>query len=339
MAITLSHDELVKDPYRVYSRLRREAPIAPVEGHFIGAALFVSRYDDALAILKDVRFSNEQRKVKPGRDLAKAWWIPSVLRAFLNSMVMVDDPDHTRLRKLVHKAFTPRMIQQMAERIEAISNNLLDEAAKKPTVDLMADFALLPLAVISGMMGVPAKDRLKFHQWSGMFAEAGPSSKLQALTILRNAFLMQRFFKGLISTRRKNPQNDLITALVQTEESGDRMSEDELVAMLFLRLFAGHQTTVNLIGNGMLALLENPDQFAKLKANPNLLDSAIEEMLRYTNPVQQVAPLARLEARIAFQNLFERFPNIELAVPPSEMQWRLASTLRGLQSLPVRLKV
>jgi cytochrome P450 len=403
MAIVLSYDELRHDPYAVYTRLRKQMPITLVEGGtFLGSSWFVTRYDDAVALLKDVRFSNEQRKVRVGRDLAKARWIPSVVRAFLNSMVMVDDPDHTRLRTLVHKAFTPRMIQQMSQRIEEITNTLLDEVAKKPVVDLMADFALpLPLTVISDMMGVPAKDRFKFHQWTGMITETGPSSKMQLLKTVRNAFLMQRFFKGLISSRRKHPQDDLITALVQAEAQGDHLSEDELVAMLFLLLFAGHETTVNLIGNGTLALLEHLDQFEKLKANPGLLESAIEEMLRYTNPVQQIAPryalqdveiqghvipkgstvmvgiasanrdesvfenadafditrdpnrhiafgigihyclgapLARLEAKIAFQILFNRFPNIELAVPPSQLQWRASSALRGLESLPVRLK-
>ena len=294
------------------------------------------------------------------------------------------------------------MIQQMGSRVEQISNQLLDEAAKQETIDFIRMFSLpLPLTVISEMMGVPEKDREKFHKWTAHFIDSASSANpMTMLPQLPNAIQMNRFFRQLMTLRRTDPQDDLITALVRAEEAGDKLNEDELVAMLFILLLAGHETTVNLLGNGVLALLQHPDQLAKLRANPELIDSAIEEILRFTNPVQQIAPryaledvelhgqhipkgssvmcgiasanrdelvfpnadqfditrtpnrhiafglgihycvgapLARLEGKLAFQVLFKRFPNFELAVPVDQLQWRESGALRGLKSLPLRL--
>jgi cytochrome P450 len=295
MAINLTSKELQQNPYDLYARLRTYEPITNVEGSLFssGKSIFVTRYADVMTVLKDPRFSVERRKVD-GKDISKAWWIPGIFRAFLNSMVMVDNPDHARLRNLVHKVFTPKMIQQMSARIEEISDELLDQMAKKTTFDLIADFALpLPLTVISEIMGVPYEDRSHFHKMISRFLDA--TSGLGILQQFPNAFAMHRFFKKLIALRRRQPQNDLISALVQVEEQGDSLSEDELIAMLLLLLLAGHETTVNLIGNGTLAFLEYPDQFEKLKANPDLIESAIEEILRFTNPVQQIAPRYTIE--------------------------------------------
>jgi cytochrome P450 PksS len=295
MALSLTSKEMQQNPYELYAQLRAHEPITNVDAVLFSnkQGVFVTRYDDALTVLKDPRFSVERRKVD-GKDLSKAWWIPGIIRAFLNSMVMVDNPDHARLRTLVHKVFTPRMIQQMSARIEEVSYELLDKMSGKPTADLIADFALpLPLTIISEMMGVPVEDRANFHTMMNRFLDT--SSRWAFINQFTNAFALHRFFKRITTLRRNHPQDDLISALVQVEEQGDSLSQDELIAMLLLLLLAGHETTVNLIGNGTLALLENPDQFEKLKANPDLLESAIEEILRYTNPVHQIAPRYALE--------------------------------------------
>ncbi|HEX2622769.1 MAG TPA: cytochrome P450 [Phototrophicaceae bacterium] len=291
MTLNLNSREFQQNPYDLYTRLREQEPISSVDSLLFsaGKGLFITRYDDVLAVLKDPCFSVERRKLGDGRDVSKAWWIPGILRAFLNSMVMVDNPDHARLRTLVHKAFTPRMIQQMTTRIKEISYSLLDQMSEKTEVDLIADFALpLPLTVISEMMGVPLEDRHRFHKMMSKFLDT--STLGSTLQQFPNAIMLHRFFKKLIALRRKDPHDDLITALVQAEEQSDSLSEDELIAMLLLLLLAGHETTVNLIGNGTLALLQYPDQFEKLKANPKLLETAIEEMLRFTNPVHQISP-------------------------------------------------
>jgi cytochrome P450 len=402
MPIQLSSLELHRDPYGVFAGLRLNEPVAVLDQFKPGPAWMVTRYDDVVTVLKDPRFSNERRKIQAKPGLANSRWMPGIFRSFLNSMIMIDEPDHSRLKNLVHKSFTPRMIAQMAGRIETISNELLDACSERSPADLMTGFALpLPLTVISEMMGVPAEDRFKFRQWTSQFLNSNSMNSLWSLVAQApNAIAMNRFFHRLISARRVQPQDDLISALVQAEEQGDRLNEDELSAMLFLLLLAGHETTVNLIGNGTLALLQHPDALAQLQAEPDLLDSAIEEMLRFTNPVQYIAPryaledvdlqghrvpkgstvmvaiasanhdetvfenperfditrtpnrhvafglgihyclgapLARLEAKIAFQTLLRRCPNLKLAVAPAELEWRKSSALRGLVHLPVRL--
>lgn len=277
-------------PFDHYADLRENTPVKFMKTT-IGEGWGITRYEDVLTVLRDARFTNESRKLPGGKDLMGAWWMPNAFKAFGNSMVMVDDPAHSRLRNLVHKGFSPRIIQQMGERIERIAHELLDSVSQKPEIDLIADFALpLPLIVISEMLGVPEKDRHNFHQWSSRLMDlTSATSLLSVLPQVPVAFKMQRFFARLIKTHRKNPQDDLTSALIQAQENGERFTDEELVAMLFLLLLAGHETTVNLIGSGMLALMEHPDQLEHLKAQPNLVDSAIEEMLRYTNPVHHVA--------------------------------------------------
>src|SRR4051794_4865611 len=313
-AIDFSAPEAHKDPYALYKQLRDNDPVALLPEGFAAGSYFLTRYEDVSAALRDRRFANDRRslgiRVDGGngsgeRDLSEAWWMPSTFRALLNSMVMVDDPDHKRLRDLVHKAFTPRMVESMAPRIERISNRLLDRLAArpKPVVDLVSGFALpLPLIVISDMMGVPPSQRSRFHKWSVQFIDSTSGTRREMLmsvpSAMANAFAMQRFFKKLIELRRRRPAADLITALVAAEEGGDKLSEDELVAMLFLLLLAGHETTVNLIGNGTLALLQPPDQIKKLRKNinaPALIESAVEELLRFKTPVQTTPPRHALE--------------------------------------------
>jgi len=178
--------------------------------------------------------------------------MPSLLRLLVSSMVLKDPPEHRRLRNLVQKAFTPAMVENMSDRVAGITEELLDAAARKPVVDLMADFALpLPLTVIAEMLGVPPADRIRFRK---LIVSLQGTSEANPLSLLRNYPHMVRlkgFLQGLVRLRREQPGNDLVTALVQAEDEGDRLREDELISMVFLLLFAGHETTVNLIGNGV----------------------------------------------------------------------------------------
>lgn len=295
MALDTTSPQFRHDPYPTYAHLRKQEPVPFINEPVMGKAWLVTRYDDVVTVLKDPRFSTDIRKVAT-QTMETPWWMPRVVTTFQNSMLLVDDPDHRRLRDLVHKAFTPRMLQDMNGVIERVTDELLDAMSRKKQVDLIAAFALpIPLTVISDMMGVPAKDRLKFHKWMGTFLDIQAGTGLQKAAKVFNMFQMYRFFKSLIRLRRREPQDDLITALVNAEQNGDRLKEDELIAMIFLLLLAGHETTVNLIGNGTLALLENPDQLHKLQAQPELIDSAVEELLRFTNPVEQPAPRYPLE--------------------------------------------
>jgi cytochrome P450 len=297
MALDFTNRAFINNPYDTYRDLRQHQPMATVDLPRFKGALMLMRYDDVVSLLKDSRFTNERRKVSGKRDWMNSWWTPSMIRAFFNTMALVDDPDHARLKTLVHKAFTPRMIQQMESRIEQISHDLLDKAESKSKIDLIADFALpLPLTVISELMGVPEADRLRFRRLLSKFMDSiTTSSAMSMLSMFTSAYSLNRFLRYLIELKRKQPQDDMMTYLVQAEEQGDKLSEDEIVAMIFLLLLAGHETTVNLIGNGTLALLEHSDQLRKLTSDLSLVDTAVEEMLRFTSPVQHVAQRYALE--------------------------------------------
>jgi cytochrome P450 PksS len=204
----------------------------------------------------------------------------------MRNMLDADPPDHTRLRALVHQAFTPKLVEGMRGRIQGLTDGLLDAAAGRGTMDLIRDFALpLPTTVISEILGVPAADRHKFRRWTNAVATASTSgwAKLRAIP---HAMAFVGYLRRLIAARRKAPRDDLVSALVKAEEAGDQLSGDELLSMLFLLLVAGHETTVNLIGNGTLALLTHADQWERLCAEPGLIKSAVEELLRYDSPVE-----------------------------------------------------
>jgi cytochrome P450 PksS len=200
-------------------------------------------------------------------------------------MLDLDPPDHTRLRSLVHRAFSPRLVEQMRGRIQSLADDLLSAARRRGHMDLISDYALpIPTTVIAEMLGVPDKDRRRFHRWSRSIVAASPSGwgMLQAIP---NVMAFLRYIRRLIASRRDALRDDLLGSLVQAEEAGEQLSEDELVAMVFLLLVAGHETTVNLIGNGMMALLKNPGQMERLTAEPTLLKAAVEELLRYESPL------------------------------------------------------
>ena len=215
-------------------------------------------------------------------------------------MLNLDEPDHTRLRGLVHKAFTPRLVANMLERIQTLTDELLDAVQARGRMDLIRDYALpLPTTIIAEMMGVPVQDRHKFHRWSNALVSASGST-WGMLRMLPPVWAFLRYIRKLVKIRQAEPRDDLVSALVQAREAGDRLSEDELLAMIFLLLVAGHETTVNLIGNGVLALLEHPAEMDRLREDPDLIKPAVEELLRYDSPVQMASErYAREEVTIA----------------------------------------
>lgn len=273
------------NPFPFYAQLRAEAPVFSVILPTKQRAWLVTRYDDVLSVLKDKRFAKDRRNAMTPEQLKKAPWVPPMFKPLERNMLDLDSPDHTRLRALVHKAFTPRLIEQMREQIQVLTNELLDKVEPKGSMDLIADFALpLPLTVIGRILGVPVQDNHKFHRWTKAFISAGTNHNL--FVLIPSILGFMAYLKKLVKARRSHPQDDLITALVQAKEGSDQLSEDEILAMIILLLIAGHETTVNLIGSGTLALLEHPDQLAKLRNEPVLIKPAIEELLRFVCPVE-----------------------------------------------------
>lgn len=285
--------EFQANPYPYYDMLRQYAPVFYWEAWGIW---FLSRYEDNVAALKEARFGREILKVMTREEIGlpaepDASVLPLVLMQ-REWMLLKDPPDHTRLRTLVHKAFTPRMVERLRERAQTITDSLIDRALANGGMDLIAELALpLPVTVIADMLGVPASDHAVFQGWSRNLAGTLELTDSQEVYERGSAATVEfsAYVRGLISERRKAPKEDLISALVAAEAEGDRLSEDEMVAMCILLLVAGHETTVNLIGSGTLALLRHPDQWAKLKADPSLAKSAVEELLRYDSPVQMTA--------------------------------------------------
>jgi len=381
-----------QDPYSVHARLRAQRPVTPVTMPGGAPVWLITGYAEARAALADPRLS----KRMPG-------WHPepgSIFASLDLHMLNSDPPDHERLRKLVNKAFTARRVERLRPRITAITAGLLEDMScqgAQPEVDLLASFAFpLPITVICELLGVPAADRDDFRTWSAtIVSDTSAPEVFQA-----HATAMIRYFTALLAAKRDEPRDDLLSALVAARDEGDRLSENELVSMAFLLLVAGHETTVNLIASGVLALLLNPAELARLRADPALIGCAVEELLRYVNPVNNAtfrcaaepveiggvrigrgdpvlvalsgadrdparfgepdrldlgrdgaghlafghgihyclgAPLARLEAEIAFSGLLARFGSIRLAVPAASLRWRPSTLIHGLESLPVYL--
>ena len=223
----------------------------------------------------------------PGLSSPKSmpWWTPASLRALSENMLDLDDPTHRRLRVLINKAFSRARIEQLRNRAEVLAEGLLDRMRAKSKPDVIEDFALpLPLTVISDLLGLPEEARTRFRKWTNVFL--GARSEFRMALSLPSIFALMRYLRHLVATRRRTPKDDLISALIAVEEGGERLSENELIAMLVLLIIAGHETTVNLIGSGMLALMENPRERERLLGDFSLLGSAVEELLRFTAPVE-----------------------------------------------------
>ncbi|WP_069165051.1 cytochrome P450 family protein [Nocardia altamirensis] len=406
--------EFVYNPHPVYDELRKQGPIHHVLLPNGLTSWLVVDYQLAREVLADPRIKKGAAALAPITSrLRPGDQYTTVSTDLWEHMLSSDPPDHTRLRRLVTKAFTSRTVEQLHPRIEAIADKLLDEMADKPEIDLIDDYALpIPMTVICELFGVPEADRARFRELSTTMTasstenaedqEAAAKSAFYATAAQRGAASIElaTYLIGLIAERSKNLGDDLMSQLIMANYEGDKLSDKELIAMLFLILVAGHETTVNLIGNGLYAMLRDRILYEDLTRTPERIPAAIEEFLRHEGPVHLAtlrytaepvtlagidipaeelvsvslaaadhdpnqfddphhieigkagktkgghlafghgihycvgAPLARLEARIAFEKILARYPNMKIA---DEVQWRPSTFLRGLQELPTVL--
>jgi cytochrome P450 len=393
-------EESIQDPHAFYALLREEGPVHEAMLPMGTRAWIVTRYPDARAALSDARLSKDvERSTELMRQFRPTGEEPSDGGEMFRHMLNMDAPDHTRLRKLVTKAFTARRIEALRPRVQEISDaliaNMVANADAGP-MDLLDEFAFpLPITVISELIGVPDDARDDFRAWSNTMLQSGPREEAQAAGLA-----MAQYLTGLMEAKRAQPTDDMLSELILASDDGDRLTQGEVLGMVFLLLVAGHETTVNLIGNGLLALLRNPEQLAALRADRSLLPSAVEEFLRFDGPINLAtfrftsepielagvqipkdefvmisllganrdphqyeqpdrldlgrnpshvafghgihfclgAPLARMEAAIAFSGLLDRFDDIELAVPVKDLSYRPSSLIHGLTRLPVLLR-
>lgn len=285
---------LIADPYPIYARFREKDPVHRVR---VLDGWLLTRYEDVDLVLRDYRrFSNDMPD-------------STSHRTGLITMLDYDPPDHTRLRALVSQAFTPRAIRRLGPRISALADELVREAANNgPELDLMATVAYpLPVRVIAEMLGVPASDLALFERWSNQIAmNVEPIVTDAEVERIRQAGReLEEYFEDIIRDRRRNPREDMITALLAAEDEGDRLSHRELIMTLVLLLVAGNETTRNLIGNGMLALLEHPGQLAELRRRPERMETAISEFLRFDPPVQLDSRTARTDCELGGRRIRE----------------------------------
>ncbi len=361
----------------------------------------VSRYDDCRMVLTDDRFVRNRGRARGKGSNPLPFPIPKSIAAFSRSMILEDDPEHRRLRNLVNKAFTPRAIARLSGRVDELSNHLLDELEKQGTVDLLAAYSRpIPTRVIAEMVGLANDDVEKLSFNLGVLTK-GLSGFGLVRSLLWDLRATLRFVRGLVAKKRAQPGDDILSALIHAEEEGDRLSEDELLAMVFLLIIGGFETTLHLITNGVRTLLEHPDQRERLRAEPGLWDSAVEEIVRHRGPVHGTKPqyatedvtlhgftikkgtptmpllgaanhdpraferpeefdiarspnrhlgfglgmhfclgrqLALMETRVALENLFDRNPDLRLAVKPGELELARLPGWHRHVSLPVALR-
>ncbi|MFE8601943.1 cytochrome P450 family protein [Archangium violaceum] len=273
------------NPYPLYARLREEAPVFRIKAPGNEVGWLVTRYEDVAQVLKHGGISKDRLGSMSEAQRAKMPWFFKFFTPLVQNMLSRDPPDHTRLRALVHKAFTPKYVERLRARVQTLSDSLLDAAARKGSMDLVEEFAfLLPVTIIAEMLGVPPGDYRKFQHWSNRVVSN--TDMTDVLLSVPSVVMFTRYLRKLIAQRRTSLGDDLLSALIQAEEAGDKLTPDELVSMAFLLLVAGHETTVNLISGGTLALLQNPEQLERLRKEPDLIGPAVEELLRYASPVE-----------------------------------------------------
>lgn len=387
--------EVLADPYPLYHRLRNEDPV--FWDPFLHAWV-VTRYSDVITVLQ--HFSATRTPTPERLNALGLGALAPLAEVMVKQMLFLDPPDHGRVRGLAAEAFTPRRVEKLRSHIQEITDDLLDTVQNKGRMDVVADLANpLPAVVTAEMLGVPTSDWRKLTEWSADFAQAlgnfqhTPDS---APRVLRSLDEMIDYFKEAIRKQRTHPRDGLIQALLNAEADGDRFTEEEVIANTIVMMVGGQETTTNLIASGVLTLLRHPDQLALLQADPSLIPTAIEELLRYESPIQHTArlapsdyrlggklikqrdaviavmgaanrdperfpdpdrldvrrrdnrhvafawashfcfgaPLARLEAQIAFETLLARMPHLQLE--PEPLSWRENLGLRGLRALCIR---
>ncbi len=390
----------LENPYPVYSLLRTVHPVlpVPVAGYEGPGPWLLTRYEDVHGVLRDPRFSVDRLKSPLVRENLER--LPPFIRQGtqgMRSMLIMDPPDHTRIRKLVNKAFTPRRIEALRPRIEALVSEELDAVEQASEFDVIHDLAEpLPAIVIAELLGVPPEHHRQFRSWSSALIAALAAQDAAGRDRAESASQkILGYLAEVIADRRREPRDDLISAMIEAQEEREVLSDGELLATANLLLLAGHETTTNLIGNGTLALLREPEQLERLRAEPELVESAVEELLRFDSPVQATtrvatedveigdqvvpagalvlvsigaanrdperfeapddldlardpnphlafgfathfclgAPLARLEAQVAFSALTQRFP--DLALLDDAPAYRENPVLRGIRQLRV----
>lgn len=270
----------------IYAELREKTPLCRVRLPTKEEAYLVLRYADVSAMLKDQRFAKDPANALSPLQMKRIPNPPKMFQSLTRNMLGMDDPDHARLKQLVQAGFTPRRIEILAARTEAITDEILSRINTNECFDLVSAFAMpMPITIISELLGVPKKDQAKFANWSHALLSVNPASWRMVLA-LPDILRFLRYLKYLIALKRNAPADDLISALVQVEAEGDKLSPDELIAMIAILLSAGHETTCNLIASGTLALLQNRDHFEQLKKQPELIEMAVEELLRFAGPVE-----------------------------------------------------
>jgi cytochrome P450 len=282
-------DSFYADPYTPYRKLREKDPVH--HSRLINGWV-LTRYADVDAAFRDpTKFSSDERKqlgFEKNRQRAIEKGIIDETDTETFSMLRIDPPDHTRLRSLVSRAFTPRTVESLRPRIEHVVEQRLDAVADQGGMDVIASLAApLPVIIIAEMLGIPAEDHAKFKHWSDeAIIGMGVSTDDDNRRARRAQRELRAYFEGVAAERRRNPREDLLSAMIAAEEEGDRLTAAELYETCELLLIAGHETTTNLIGNGLLALLRNPEQFDVLRREPERTEHATEELLRYDSPVQ-----------------------------------------------------
>ncbi|MDT0302152.1 cytochrome P450 family protein [Streptomonospora wellingtoniae] len=410
-AVALTDPALLADPYAGYGRLRETEPVAPARNMDGSHLWIVTRHDDVRTVLDDPRFANDPLSV-PGietdkrADLLIAMGLPAEYVPYIADTVLdTDPPDHTRLRKLVSRAFTVRRVGELRPRVEQITDDLLDalpaHAEADGTVDLVEHFAYpLPITVICEMVGVPEADRPLWRRWGADLVQSQSPERMGTALVE-----MVDHIGAMVEQRRAEPGDDLLDALISVgDEDGDRLTGKELITLVLTLVIAGHETTANLIGNGTLALLSHPDQLALLRRDAGTAPRAVHELMRWCGPILGTRPrwatedvtlggklirrgepvmamivganrdprrfedpdrldiarayetrgeqhtgfghgmhyclgaaLARQEGEVAFTRLFERYPELSLAVAEHELEWLPRPGLRRLIRLPVHL--